>query len=62
MKLVEKLIKWKKQWHQIAIRINWQAINDVKQNSSTKSKVGDIIHFATGATFINSEVKKVTKR
>ena len=39
-----------------------EAINDVKQKSSAKSKVGDIIYFTTGATFINSEVKKVTKR
>ena len=37
------------------------AMNGVKHNSSTKSKIGDNILFATSFTFIKSEVKEVSK-
>lgn len=61
LKWVEKFINRKKHWLQIAIRISWQDMNDVKYNSSIKSKIGNNILFATSSTFINSEVKKVSK-
>ena len=32
LKWVENIINWEEHWVQIAIRINWQAINDVKRN------------------------------